>query len=306
VFVVSLAGATTVQDALDRINGSSALVDAAINDAGNGLVIRDIADGAGNLEVESLYGTGAAASLGIEGEGSGAELSGSSLRDNIRITLRDGTVVGVNLGGAATVQDILDAINGAHAHLTATLTGYGITVSDTSGGLGAFSIESLNGCTAAADLGLNQSVAASSMAGSALAAGVVSGRFTNISDVAGGSAGDLIIGGGEGQTLTGGDGGDTFVFRNGWGADTSRTWARTARTPSTSPRQRQSDVHLPRAGGLSVTDGTNTLARTDRRRERRRRLGRHMFVFEDAPNSRGPSTVAAASPPWTTRPGPRP
>ena len=76
----------------------------------------------GNLRVEALNGSPAAGDLGLLPSGTGATLEGFSISDgssDIRITLTNGTPLGVDLSGLARVQDVLDAINDAHPAIAA-------------------------------------------------------------------------------------------------------------------------------------------------------------------------------------------
>lgn len=71
VFRVSLAGAQTVQDAINLINAATGGdVVATLASVGNGIQLNDVTGGAGNLTVTSYDGSRAAAELGLIAEGS--------------------------------------------------------------------------------------------------------------------------------------------------------------------------------------------------------------------------------------------
>ncbi len=128
--VISLAGATTVQDVLNLINAEDpGILVASLNSTGNGLVIGD-SSGTGALTITENSVTRA---LGIAGSEDGnADLLGTNIGivssssllanlnhgagapvgpDTLDITRRDGSLVNISLAGAITVQDVLDAVN---------------------------------------------------------------------------------------------------------------------------------------------------------------------------------------------------
>jgi len=171
VATVDLSGATTVQDILNRINSAGVQVKASINAGGTGIDVVSKMSGA-DLHIGEAGGT-AAELLGIRTLYGGTQVSdlndGIGLRTetgkaDIRITSKDGTVVDVNLDGAQTIQDVLDAINNAAvaagASIAASLatTGNGIRLADSSGGAGTLSTSRLNYSMAIDDLGLNKQV----------------------------------------------------------------------------------------------------------------------------------------------------
>ena len=75
--------------------------------------------------------------------------------NDLKIRLTNGTVVGVNLTGATTIQDVLTAIHAASARLTATVnaTGDGIDVVDSIND-GVAAVQGSSVSSLAADLGL--------------------------------------------------------------------------------------------------------------------------------------------------------
>ena len=124
VFPVSLAGAVTVLDALRAIGkATSGRLTINVNDAGVALVLADARPGPGTLTVTPLNGSPAAADLGLTVSSSGGILTGDPITDNaadLRIRLTNGTGIDVSLQAAATIQDVLDAINNASPFLLAT------------------------------------------------------------------------------------------------------------------------------------------------------------------------------------------
>src|SRR6185503_2179486 len=77
---------------------------------------------------------------------------------DMQVTRMDGTTFSVDLNGANTVQDVINAINAADggAGVTASLdpATNGIKFTDATGGSGTLAVLALNGSTAVADLGL--------------------------------------------------------------------------------------------------------------------------------------------------------
>ncbi len=168
---IDLSGAATVQDILNTINGAGAQVKAEINAGGDGLNLVNqlsgsfmyVGEAGGNtaelLGIRSFYGQ---TRLNTLNEGRGVSLTAGV--DDFRIVAKDGSSFNVNLDGATTVQDVLDAINnaatGAGVAVTASLavTGNGIRLVDSTGGAGTLAVERLNYSYAIDDLGLNVTV----------------------------------------------------------------------------------------------------------------------------------------------------
>lgn len=74
-------------------------------------------------------------------------------RGSFRLTDGDGTSATINVAAAATLQDILDAVNNAGTKITASLSADGLVLTDASAAP-AITVAELGGGTAAADLGL--------------------------------------------------------------------------------------------------------------------------------------------------------
>lgn len=172
---VDFTGVVTVQDLLNRIQTSGALVLARINADGTGIDVVSTLNG-GRLQIAENGGTTAAqlgllltladAQLSDLNQGSGVDLVSGS---DIRLVSLDGTAIDVDLSGAVTVQDVVDIINAAAANQdAATATGRKITAAignvagqerleltdDTGAAVDTLRVEALNGSFAASDLGI--------------------------------------------------------------------------------------------------------------------------------------------------------
>ncbi len=194
-FNVTVDGVKTASQLIAAINGATGntTVTAAMNPTGNGITLTDTAGGPGNLMVTG--GTNFASNgsvLGIFTTGTGGTLVGGNVTlstDDFRVTRQDGTSFTVSASGATTVQDVINAINGADGHsnpgvkVTASLnaSGNGITLTDASTGGGTLTVAGLNGSTAAADLGIAGNATAGVLAGSDVNTLSPGGLFTSLS-----------------------------------------------------------------------------------------------------------------------------
>lgn len=186
---VNLDSATDVADVLDLINNdaeNSGSLTASIGADGTSLVLTDTSGGGGTLTVTALNSSNAAADLGILGtEQGGGVLAGSRLLaglntvllsslnggsgittlGSITITDRSGITDTVDLSGAETLQDVIDAINASSAAVTATINRArnGILIIDTSGGSGSLTLADVGPGTVAADLGITIDALASNI-----------------------------------------------------------------------------------------------------------------------------------------------
>ena len=116
--------------------------------------------GAGTLTITT--GDGLHRSTLIDALNGGAGIH----RGSVRVTDRSGNSADIDLSSVHTVDDVLDAINRtSDIAVTAGTQDGRIVLSDTSGGTGTFSVSDLNGGSAAADLGINKSAAASTLSG---------------------------------------------------------------------------------------------------------------------------------------------
>lgn len=178
---VAVGDAKTVGDVLKAINtAGGGKLKASLATGADGIRLTDTTDSVdplnpGSLAITALNSSNAAKDLGIQTTASGGTLNGgpiiaglntvllSSLRGGtglplgtIHITDRSGGSADVNLSGAKTVQDVLDAISDASGvRVTASLKDSlnGVQIIDDSGGTGNLSISDVNSTTADA-LGL--------------------------------------------------------------------------------------------------------------------------------------------------------
>lgn len=92
----------------------------------------------------------------------------------IKITDRSGNSSEIDLLGAETVQDILDAINTDQTikvSAAVSNSGSGLNLTDSSGGTGVFKIEEVNSGSTAADLGILRQIFSNRIAGSPVGSG---------------------------------------------------------------------------------------------------------------------------------------
>lgn len=116
---VTFAGVTTVQGVLNRLNASGVGIRASINDAGDGIEVENQIAGT-RLIIGENGGTDAAR-LGIktlDGDIALSSLNGGrgihpDTGDDFQITDSNGISFGVDVSSAATIQDVIDAINAA-------------------------------------------------------------------------------------------------------------------------------------------------------------------------------------------------
>ncbi len=170
---IDLSSANTVQDVLNLINGADVAVEAQINADGMGIDVLSRFSGADlrigenggtdatQLGIRSMYGDTLLADMN-HGKG----VATAEGENDIRVVAKDGGSFEVDLSGAVTVQDVIDAINvaaaGAGVAVTASLalTGNGIRLVDATGGTGDLRVERAAITSYAVDdLGLNKSVA---------------------------------------------------------------------------------------------------------------------------------------------------
>jgi flagellar hook-associated protein 2 len=152
------ANVKTVGEAIEAINAASPTkLKAELVPGGNGIKLTDLTGG-GTMSVADMAGSKAATDLGIVTAGSAGSVTGgpilagmntvllSSLNGgagitlgNLTITDRNGGNATIDLSGAKSVQDVLDAIsNAGGVNVTAKLkaSGNGIQIVDDSGGTG--------------------------------------------------------------------------------------------------------------------------------------------------------------------------
>ncbi len=156
---VALGSASTVQDVLNAINNDSengGKVTASLSADSKSLKLTDNTGAGGTLAVSALNASSAAADLGILGNEQAAGVltgkrpqaglnsvllsnlhggSGSGTAGSIQLTDRSGQSATINLSSAASLDDVVAAINGAGIGLSASINsaGDGLQVSDTTG-----------------------------------------------------------------------------------------------------------------------------------------------------------------------------
>ncbi len=165
---ISFAGAQTVQEILNALNGSDAGVLAELNSAGSGINIRSrvagydfsIGENGGNtaaqLGVRSLTGTTKLSDLN---HGLGVT---SNTGADFTIVRNDGTSLGIDIAGANTVQDVLNLINNHPANQLPGATviarlatfGNGIELYDPTPGVDSLRVIAAVNSTTAVELGL--------------------------------------------------------------------------------------------------------------------------------------------------------
>lgn len=178
---VDLSSAETLGDVIEQINDAAVGVTATINDARNGISLRDTTGATtSNLIVANGDATNTADALGLTIDAAEKSVDGGSLHlqtfhenlsldslnsgdgvhlGSILITDTTGKTSGVNLATseAETVGDVIDLLNGTGLALEARVndTGDGIMLVDTAGGEGTLEItEAGSSGTTAADLKL--------------------------------------------------------------------------------------------------------------------------------------------------------
>ncbi len=222
---VDISSALTVQDVLDAINSASGVsVTARIAETGDAspgeaIVIEDSSGGSGTLAVEDIGSGRAASDLGIDGSAAAALLEGSDIvnitedtrlgflndGNGIRVqsgidlafTLKNGSSFTVDLSSAATVSDLLAAVNDNAGNEGITLSiasdGNGFTVSDTSAVSGTTTISEEGSGVAGRDLGIVGSFTTESQAGSRVLAGMNTALLRELNGGSGVSAGSISV-----------------------------------------------------------------------------------------------------------------
>lgn len=185
---VDFSGATTIQDVLNRLNSSGVGIHASINDAGDGIEIENLIAGT-ELIIGENGGTDAAR-LGIKTLNGAVLLStlngGRGVHpatgDDFQITDANGLSFGVDISGAATIQDVIDAINTAAGAAGSSLladvspSGGGLRLTDL-GGPNPITVDNL-GNPAAQELGILGTGTSTELDGEIVGSFKQSGIFT--------------------------------------------------------------------------------------------------------------------------------
>lgn len=202
---VTFTGATTLQDVLNRLNGTSMGIRASINADGNGIEIENLV--AGTAMVIGENGGTDAETLGIKTLDRGVQLSrlNGSIGihpvsgNDIRITGADGVAFEVDLSNAKTVGDVIDAINTASTAAGASIAastnngGAGFRLVDTSGGAGNIVVEAANLSPVAAELGLLKTGTPTALEGDNVGQFYQAGIFSALYRLRDGLAGDSSV-----------------------------------------------------------------------------------------------------------------
>ena len=285
---IDVADEGTLGDVIDAIHGSDYRIYVTVNDEGNGFDLYDSSDGEGELTLLALNESSSLTDLGLGGETTEGYLAGGVLIHDLRITLSNGDVVVVALGGAQTVGDVLAAINSADNRLNASINddNNGINISDSAGGDHDLKVENMGASTAATDLGIEKVGESNQLYGNIILSLITSTSFSGIANAIGGAGDDLLISQpGEANVLDGGEGSDTYRFLNNWGNDTVVDYGEEGVDILDFSRvdvDTSLNVTFHDDGTVSVTDGTNTLDSADIIEKIIGGGGDNKYTFEDA------------------------
>lgn len=187
---IDVSETSSLGEVIDAINASGLELIARINDAGNGIRLRDVSAGEGTFEISSDDET--AAKLGIAGASESDIVNGSDLnlqsvtldtkladlnqgrgvgtRGSFTIRDSNGSTSAVNIVAdeIETVGDLIDRINELSVDVTASLNeaGDGIQIQDTGGGSLSLKIADTGTGSIAENLGIAGTALSGSVAGS--------------------------------------------------------------------------------------------------------------------------------------------
>ncbi len=213
--VIDTNSAVTLDDVVNDINTATNIsVRASIKN--DHLLLTDTSGStSSNLIVQDLGVGTSAADLGISSNAASNTVTGSNINHlavttqlaqlndgrgvtlgtgngDLKLNLKDGSSVSVNLATAKTVGDLIDAINSAAGtKVTASIGTTGIQLTDNSGGGGAFSVSDLNGSKAAEDLGLNTPATGATITGKSVVAALDSTLLSSLKGGSGLALGDI-------------------------------------------------------------------------------------------------------------------
>ncbi|MCH2160587.1 MAG: hypothetical protein MK085_01800 [Phycisphaerales bacterium] len=207
---VDLSGAETIQDIRNAVEQLGLGVRVDISESGDRLTLRNEVSGV-EMSIGEVAGGDTATQLGIRSftgdtrledfnQGRGVSIISGSLDPvtgepdpeadlDFRVTLGDGRSFDVDLVGAETVQDVIDAVRAAA--IASGLTspgdfdivlsdeGNGISMRDGTGGSGPIAVSSLNNSSAAEDLGI-LGTGSATLAGEDRAMVAVDGLFSHL------------------------------------------------------------------------------------------------------------------------------
>lgn len=195
------SGATTIQDLQNIVSDLGLGVRLEINDEGSGLdlisevsgIVMSVGENGGTTAQDlGITTLGLTTQLGDFRDGLGIEPVAGE--DDITLNLIDGTSFGVNLDGATTVDDVINAINtaatgagltpGVDLVVALNSTGNGLVFTDNTTGAETFSIEDVGLSLVASQLGINGDAGAGNTITSSNRAGVkVDSVFTHLIDL---------------------------------------------------------------------------------------------------------------------------
>lgn len=224
--VIDTSSDVSLDDVVKQINTS---LDVSVNASvqGNHLVLTDTTgQTTGNLVVSDISGGSAASDLGIAGSSSTGSITGTAINyisastslkqlndgrgvqtgtnGDFNVTLSNGSTVSVNLATAATVGDVLNAINTAGAgKLTAAInsSGMGIQLTDTTGS-GGMTVTQDAGSEAATDLGIAGGSTGNTLTGKDILAGIDTTLLSSLNGGSGLSLGKIALTDRSGATAT--------------------------------------------------------------------------------------------------------
>lgn len=206
---LDLSGATTIQDIMNAVEGLNLGVRVEIAETGDRLDFINELSG-GQMGIAEVAGGTTATELGVRSftgsteladfnRGLGVEIRTGSVDPitglpdpaadlDFRVTVKDGGSFDVDLAGAVTVEDVLDAINAAAVAagigpFSAGLAADGNGIELTDGTLpvgGTTSVTALNGSHAAEDLGILGSTTSAVLTGEDRATVAVESVFTHL------------------------------------------------------------------------------------------------------------------------------
>ena len=197
---LDLSGATTIQDVMNRVQQLGFGLKLEINSAKTGLNLVDTVSGL-NLSVGENGGT-TATDLGIRTYSDHTKLSNfrhglgvqtQQGQNDFSVSLHDGTTFNVNLDGANTVGDVVNAIQSAASAAGVTpaqfsvgmaSTGNGLQFTDNTAGGSNFQIQNINQSLAATQLGIvGNAGTGNTITGSDNATVRVENMFTHLIDL---------------------------------------------------------------------------------------------------------------------------
>ncbi len=204
---LDLSAVTTVRELKNAVEALNLGIRVQISDTGDRLNFINELSG-GQMSVAEVAGGLTATELGIRtfaawtrlddlNNGLGIQIRTGSVDPvtgmpdpaadiDFQIALKDGSLLDVDLAGAETIGDVLDAINAAAAiavlPVTATLAadGNGISINDATVGLGPTSVTAQNGSFAAEDLGMIGSTGGATLTSEDRATVAVESVFTHL------------------------------------------------------------------------------------------------------------------------------